>query len=252
MSEVITTQEYKEVGFLLDPEVTHVSIVDRGANQTPFKVVKNDKGGGKMTKAVYSIVAPKSVSKEDIQKALGEELINIVKFEDSTENGEVVRYVQQPIDSFKEDTLSIVELDKELKIKALCAEPKVESEGVIGKLFKKRNQVILTDEEPLPIEEVVKSMSWEVSDEMYAMFSAIDGIVSQTNGDVSKKLKAIKDIWGNFYSFLSDAISVSKGEALALSVPTKEIKSEEKLENGQVQTKTKTAKQILKQRRFCQ
>lgn len=242
MAEVKTVQMEKEVGFLIDPEVTHVSIVDRGANQTPFKVVKNDKGGEKrMTaKVVYSIVAPKTVSTEEITKALGEDLTNIVKYDNKTENGEVVRYVQQPIDSFKEDTLSIVDIDKELNIKALCAEPKVESDNIIGKLFKKKAQVILTDEQDLPLEEVVKSMSWEVSDEMYAMFSALDGVISQTNGDVSKKLKAVKDIWSNFYSFLSDALAVSKGEALSITPPKKEIKSEEALENGEMQTETET------------
>lgn len=209
-------QTMREVGFLVDPEVSHVSIVTRGANQTPFKVVKNLKGGEKMTKVVYSIVAPKNVSQEDIQKALGEELINIVKFDNSTESGEVVRYVQQPIDSFKEDTLSLVEINKELGIKALCAEPKEEDAGFIGKLFKKKAEVIMTDEADLPIEEVLKSMSWEVDDEMYAMVQAVRGVLSQTNGDISKKLKTVKDIWGNFYTFLSDSLNVTKGEALVL------------------------------------
>lgn len=244
MAEVKTMQEYREVGFLIEPEVTHVSIVDRGANQTPFKVVKNHKGGERMAKVVYSIVAPKNVSKEDIQKALGEELINVVKFDNTAENGEVVRYIQQPIDAFKEDTLSLVEINKELNIKALCAEPKEEEGNFIGKLFKKKAEVIMTDEVELPVEEVLKSVSWEVSDEMYALFQAVDGVLSQTNGDVSKKLKAVKDLWGNFYSFLSESLSVSKGEALTLNFSNRIEKKES--EDGEVQTETQT-EEIVKE-----
>ena len=239
MSEVKTIQMFREVGFLIEPEVSHVSIVDRGANQTPFKVVKNHKGGEKMTKVVYSIVAPKNVTQEDIKKALGEELVNIVKFDTSTENGEVVRYVQQPIESFKEETLSLVEIDKELGIKALCAEPKEEDAGLIGKLFKKKSEVIMTEEAEIPLEQVVKSMSWEVDDEMYAMVQAVRGILSQTNGDVSKKLKQVKEIWGNFYTFLSDSITVSKGEALVL----KEL--EYKANQG-VETNEEDAETVIK------
>ena len=68
--KVISTIVENEVTFLTDVDVEFVSMVKHGANRTPFKILKSDKGGADMNKVIQAVLIPKSLSDEEAQKAL--------------------------------------------------------------------------------------------------------------------------------------------------------------------------------------
>jgi ElaB/YqjD/DUF883 family membrane-anchored ribosome-binding protein len=232
-----TTNEQieREINFLVDPEIKYVSIVSRGANGVPFKIVKN-LDGENMQKVLHSIIAPKGTDPNDIKKLMGEDLESIVKLDSGMESGSHVTFVQQPRESFKADSLELFDIDKEKGIKGLRGLPVVEEKGLIGKLFAKQQEVIFIDDslESQSKEDTVKYMSWELHDELEALEDAIEGILSQEAGDPQAKIEMVNAVMANFIKFVGDVITVTKGEALKIekrgspaNTPAEEIPVEE-------------------------
>lgn len=217
MTTTTNEQIEREINFLVDPEIKYVSIVSRGANGAPFKIVKN-LDGENMQKVLHSIIAPKGTDPNDIKKLMGEDLESIVKLDSGMESGSHVTFVQQPRESFKAESLELFDIDKEKGIKGLRGLPVVEEKGIVGKLFAKKQEVIFIDDslKPQSKEDTVKYMSWEVYDELDALEDAIKGILSQEAGDPQAKIEMVNAVMANFITFVSDAITVTKGEAIKI------------------------------------
>jgi len=212
-------QEEREIEFMVDPQARFVSIVKRGANQIPFRIVKEQKGSESM-KILQSLIVPKGTEESAVKEILGEDLEGIVKFDKSSERGNLVSYEQIPRASFKEDSFEMVTLDEEKSIVGIQGEMVEKNDNAIKRLFRgaqKTESVIELDSEAFKAEgeEVVtKQFSEAVYDEMYHMSNAIGGILSQKMGDGKAKIAAIKKVMANFVDFLGDVMAVTKGSAI--------------------------------------
>ena len=85
----LATKREAVVTFLKDPMVSFVSLVKYGANNTPFRVVKSNKGGSLMGKVIQAIMVPKD-SAVDVKKLMGADIRDDVV----TEEGSYKMYEQ--------------------------------------------------------------------------------------------------------------------------------------------------------------
>lgn len=215
-------QMEKEVVFMLEPTANFVSLVDRGANQIPFRVVKANKKGKEMTqvkKILQSIIAPNDLSIDTIQESLGEDVQKVLKFDREAKRGGFKSYEQLPRESFKPESFELVTLDAEAGIRGVqgeLADP--EQKGIVARLFKREPQmeVIELDESVIKVEsaEVQKSYSYELSEEVSLLSQALYGLLFQEKGEMAEKLAAVDMVLANFRSFVEEALSVTKGELI--------------------------------------
>lgn len=122
--EVQITQREETVTFLADPDITYVSLVRHGANNTPFRIVKSHKGGS-MGKIIQAVMVPKD-SEIDIQTLMGKDIrSDIVE-----EEGDHKYYVQVEKSACIPDSKSLVLVDKEKQIYAVTYELVAEKDPV--------------------------------------------------------------------------------------------------------------------------
>lgn len=219
-----TQQEMREVVFMYDPQPRYVSLVKRGANQIPFRIVKNVKED--QVKVIQSIVATKGTEVEAIKTALGQDVATIVKLEMPVESAGFVTFEQMPREAFKSDTFQVVALNEEKTVLGIQGElaEKAEGGGIIAKIFKpaEKTQVISVPEGTPTVDQAVlksqlSSLLWE---EMDALWQAIHGILSQEEGDGATKVSMVKKIMDNFTASLETAMVAMKCDRL--DVPVKE------------------------------
>jgi hypothetical protein len=239
-------QEERDVVFMVDPEAHFVSLVSRGANQIPFRVVKiQDKQRRGTMKILQSIIAPAETSEDTIKEVLGEELADRVKFDTKAERGKFVSYEQMPREVFKEDSYELVVLDEEKGIRGLQAVAK-EDEGLMPKLFKRTKKVEAIEvDAPAEDQEAMKNQFSEaVMDEIWKLENAVAGILAQEKGEPKAKLKAVKMVLGNFQSFLEEVLAVTKEDKLEISLEKKEEeKEDEPAEKAEKEEKTDEPKE---------
>lgn len=221
-------QEERVVTFMTEPKPNFVSLVKRGANQQPWRVVKNDKhsenqdSGRKERnvprKVLQAIVVPDGTPEEAVKAAFGEE----VKLDVSKSAGGYTNYEQLPRNVFKEDSFELVVIDEAQKIQGIAAElVEPEQESFVMKLFKpkaqKMNAIELPDDvQKVESEEVKKQVASQVYDEFYRMESAVTGLLSQEKGNAKDKLNALKMVLSNFVEFVEEAFTVAKLDATDL------------------------------------
>ena len=111
--EIQTTQREEVVTFLADPDITYVSLVRHGANNTPFKIVKGHKGGA-MNKIIQAVMVPKD-SEIDIQALMGKDIRNDLV----EEEGDHKYYVQVEKSVCIPDSKSLVLVDKDSQVYAI-------------------------------------------------------------------------------------------------------------------------------------
>lgn len=203
---------------MTNPEATFVSVVGKGANRTPFKVVKNQKTETGM-RVIQSLIVPKTMKQEDVLSVLGDDLKNMVKFDKKVEATKFDAFEQQPKDAFKEESLEYVVLDEASGLKGIVGIAKEEkANGMIGKLFSKKSDVIAVDENTAAVspEIVAKSMDWEIYDEIYNLNDAIRGILAQEMGDASAKVAMVRQCMDNFVAYLDTVFIATKGAKIDL------------------------------------
>jgi hypothetical protein len=209
-----TYQEEQDVVFMMNAQPKFVSLVKRGANQTPWTVVKNDKSeGGTVAKRVLqSVIAPVETDVEVLKSVLGED----VDLSSKTEIGEIINYEILPRTACKEDTYEMVILDEESGIRGLVADlDDVDDRSFVMKLFKPRQtrqNVIEVGEDVqkadfadmrVSLEDALQSRVYKLMDEV--------GEVLSDSGD---RLEAVKAVLDDFYQFTKDTFSVAKSEPL--------------------------------------
>lgn len=102
----LATKREAVVTFLKEPLVSFVSLVKYGANNTPFRVVKANKGGGLMGKVIQAIMVPKD-SAVDIKKLMGTDIRN----DAVTEEGSYKMYEQVDKSAVDVSSKSLVVVD---------------------------------------------------------------------------------------------------------------------------------------------
>ncbi len=229
-SERVVLEE-RDVGFLVDPEAHFVSLVDRGANQIPFRIVKAWSGKETMVKRVLQeIIAPSDVGPEDLRAQLSEETFQMLKFDKTRDLGKFRVYEQVERDKFDEETLELVELDAEKGIRGIVGTLK--EQGVIGKLFRRaEKKAVVEVPEELPTvsrEELVKQYSAEVDEQLFAAVGAIASIMAQEGWDEKKRSRAISDALDALKEFLVGVVGITKGAAMEVGIRMEPV--EEKVE----------------------
>lgn len=223
----------RDVVFMTDPSASFVSLVKRGANQTPWRVVKNDKEKAMSTKKVLAkLIAPKGTEIDVIKSAMGEDAQAALAFDSKVERGDVDIYEQKTLTAFKTDSLQMVTLDRETGLKGIAGELIDDSQGGVFGLFrsKKADGLLLEGEFDAETEEVIKAQYSEMLwGELYAFIDGVGAIMAQEKGDPMKKLEAIENMNEALMAHIKEALSVIKGDSLELKAP--EQKEEQEVED---------------------
>ena len=106
-----------EVTFMTDADIEFVSLVKHGANRTPFKILKTDKGGSSMDKVISAVLIPKDLTDEEVATLLEGYRNDTVKEYDSYNS-----YTQVEEDTIQMDTVEVIFLDKE-KVTKIVEKP---------------------------------------------------------------------------------------------------------------------------------
>jgi hypothetical protein len=140
---VDTKQIDKQVIFLTDPVPHFVSLVNRGANQEPWIVVKQQKEENSMAvrKVLQAIVVPNGTPESVIRSIIGDEIPLTVQ----KTQGDYTSYELLTRDVCKADSFELVYLSEEnTDIKGLAAEMLAEkSEGWLKRLLPTKKKSVL-------------------------------------------------------------------------------------------------------------
>ena len=236
---VESVQEEKEITFLTDPNTQYVSLVSRGANQIPWKIVKIEGEAMTTQKVLQAIIAPEDMKEEDLKKALGQD--QIFKLDNPITGGGHVKYNQLPKENFKSDSFELVTLDFDNNIKGIAGNLKKGSVLPIAKIEKENDEILLVEQteakaplftRPTPgivvdleadsPEVSAKYMETGVADEMERLFNLMHSALTQEKADTDWRLSTIKTSVENFIGYLSDALVLAKG---AINLPMAEAQN---------------------------
>lgn len=213
----------RDVVFMTDPSASFVSLVKRGANQTPWRVVKNDKEKAMSTKKVLAkLIAPKGTELDVIKSAMGEDAQAALNFDSKVERGDLDVYEQKTLTAFKSDTLQMVTLDRETGLKGIAGELLDDAQGTVFGLFrsKKADGLLLEGDFDAETEEVIKAQYSEMLwGELYAFIDGVGAIMAQERGDPMKKLEAIENMNDALMAHIKETLAVVKGDSLELKEP---------------------------------
>lgn len=121
----LTTKREAIVTFLKEPLVSFVSLVKYGANNTPFRVIKTNKGGSLMGKIIQAIMVPKD-SAVDIKKLMGADVRDDVV----TEEGSYKLYEQVEKSAVDLASKSLVVVDPDEHVYAVTYDLLVDKKTV--------------------------------------------------------------------------------------------------------------------------
>ncbi len=228
---MLVEQDEDTIVLLTDPQASFVSLVKRGANKTPFKIVKQEKT---TMKIIQRIVTRKGVTPESISEAVMPDAADALNLKAPQESGAFVQYVQHPEDAFKSDSLEVVDISGDRSILAICGELAQKSEGFVSKLLARKSNekgVEVPDTIERVDAEILKSdMSGLVWTELDALYNGIRGILCQASSEGSSKKQLAQTMCDNFLKSMDVAISVSKSDEFVApsdkSVETAEAASE--------------------------
>jgi len=209
-----------EVTFLTEPHARFVSLVRRGANQTPFRVVKTGEKEEVPMKVLQSIIAKKGTDAEIIKKALGGDVADIVQLSSPKESGSFTTYDQHPREVFKADSFEVVVLNDDRTILGLQGELVEKSENVVTRIFKRAEQrpvISIAEGTEVLSQDVLKAqLGDKLWSELDAMRNAVSGIINQEHGDVRAKVTMVKSVFDNFLASLELASIVAKSDSFDL------------------------------------
>jgi len=213
----------KKTGFNVDVDAKFVSLVQHGANQKAFKIIKNDKGGKMQEKFIQSVVLRKNVKLDDITSIKGLEYLAEVKDCDVKKTEDYSVFTQIDANKMKDLQLSKVE-DKAFIIFGDLSEEVDVDQSKLLTLSKEQMEKIEKGEFPTPKayewNPSVSSMFFDSFDrELFAMVDIIEGTLRQANIPPATMKKTILGAISAFQSFMSMAIdslnSNSSGDKVA-------------------------------------
>jgi rubrerythrin/uncharacterized protein YoxC len=214
MPKVVSTIIEDEVTFLTNVDVEYVSLVRHGANRTPFKILKSDKGGSTMEKVVIAVLIPKSISDEDAKAHLEGYRTDEVKEYDTYKS-----YIQVDQESIDLESAEIIQLNDEarvLGVVAFLAKSEEKDPENAGKDPNKDPDAAKADEkiEPKVIEKEALDYATldDVYMELYAMADIVGGALRQSTMNSSDRKKIVSTAISNFATFADMVLSNTKAE----------------------------------------
>lgn len=243
--------EGESIVYMTDPEAHFVSLVKRGANRTPFLVVKAHKEGREVMeegrrKVLQAIVAPADLEVDAIKAAFDEDVLDALVFDKVRRRGSTVVYEQFAREAIKADSFELVAVDKEKGIYGLCAEPVVKEQSLVERVFRRKRDaakavVVDVDEvKPQTPEEALDYYRMELWNELEALVSVLSGAALQKGATVEGVLSTMRQSLDNFYRFAEEMLVVTGG-----TVPEMEVKLMKKEELDQ-KVETNIQEEVVK------
>lgn len=125
-TEMVTT----EVEYMQDVDVQWISLVDRGANRTPFKIVKNlDAKEDSMDDVIQSVITPISKNFDEYKES--NEWSRDFKVLRSESHGDYNKYVGFPLEELEASSVKIIKLSETDDVFAIVGTPKEIKESYI-------------------------------------------------------------------------------------------------------------------------
>lgn len=215
--KVTTVPVETTVTYLKEPEVSFVSLVKHGANNTPFRVIKENKEG-QMNKVVQAIKVPKD-SNVDLKTIVGKDF----RKDTVEEEGSYLVYEQVEKSVCDPDSKSVVVLDPENNVYAVTYNLLAEKETIdtsskwnnktgiqLKEYTKKEDGPKLPEgESNIIVSELnVKELSyWDVMDELYSMVEMISGAMGQSSREQNSVKDIVLDSIDNFRSYCENLFS---------------------------------------------
>jgi len=218
-------QQEREVVFLVSPKAHFVSLVGRGANQTPFRVVKTqEKQGDAPVKVLQSLIVPAGMDQEAVCGLFDEDVRGVLKFDKALGNGKNTVFEQYARSAFKAESLELVTLDEKSGVLAVRGElSDTDQGGVIAKLFKpvkKAEALEISDDlSAMAPEAVVKAVSDAVYGELYRACEASQMILFQESTPDVDKVAMVQKLLLGFVEYLTSVLPVTKGAPLIKPEP---------------------------------
>jgi hypothetical protein len=201
-----------EVQHMEDVDVTWISLVDKGANRTPFKIIKTEDA---MEEVIQSIITP--LAKDfDKYKELHEwpKEFKILKTEN---HGEYSKFISIPIDEIDPSSVKLVRLSDDENVFAVVGTPfKMEGSNIIYKSVTMDKPVKLNDYGIVTFRDTFYN-------EIENLMSIVNGTMELSEMDNRKKKDIIGKSLDAFKSFISAGLDIS---ADSLVFAKKEQKSE--------------------------
>lgn len=202
MKKNLNAKREAVVTFLKEPLVSFVSLVKYGANNTPFRFVKSNKGGSLMKgKVIQSIMVPKE-STVDIKQLMGDD----VREDIVTEEGSYKFYEQVDKSAVDADSKSLVVVDPETHVYAVTYDLLADKKE-LEKDKKEPKDAAVKENITVDIKEVGFYDVWE---ELMALGDMVSGVMSQSLASPTDRKDTVLRAIDNFRGFCEAVFSQAK------------------------------------------
>jgi hypothetical protein len=235
--KVIEETTEKKVSFLEDMDVEFVSLVRHGANQMPFRIIKEEKGGGvENMMIVQRILVAKHVDLADLTKLEGAEWLADAHLEKAADKGSYRLAEQADLDLFDPKSLKMVKVHAD-GVWALVGTVK-EGTDTKNLLSLGAEQTKAAKEMAVPPMDAAipmpAAMQTAVSfrelffRELDSMLDVVIGTLNQSAGEVSKRKAVVLSAVDSFRSFLTIGLDALGGESAKIEkIEAKQTTKEE-------------------------
>lgn len=221
-----------EVEYMEDLDVGFISLVDKGANHVPFKIIKSEDS---MDDVIQSVVTPLNKSLADFEAPFFSSDFSIAKTEN---HGEYTKHISFPVSDLKEDSIRLVRLSEDESAFIVVGQPKVPSESHI--VYKASIMDM-----PVKLSEMgVKTFGDDFYSELTHLIDSVSGTMSLEKLENKKKKAAIANALDAFRIFISAGLDMNSGQTnIALREP---VKFEKKDNTSEVESMEVTNTEVEK------
>jgi len=251
MLQVESELKKKEVRFLTDAAAEFVSLVRHGANQTPFRVIKQEKEGGEEMglMVIQSLLMPKGqglevlTGKEELAWLSDAKTTDVQKFETYD------KYEQMPLGEFDDKSLRMVKLHDS---GSWAIAGKLNDEGkatkalTLGEAEIKKIESIVANpvfgaevEVAAPVPGIVRQFGDVFDSELRNFMDVVHGALSQSGAAPVARKKTVMNAIDAFKSFMVMALDSIGKEDVSVDVNAIDLKSTKKEAGGEDMFKTK-------------
>ena len=226
--ETITAVIENDIVFMAEPIVEFVSLVKRGANRSPFKILKSEKGGNPMpSKVVQAVLMPKGLS----EKAIATHLEGY-RADGLVEHESYVEYTQVDKAAVDEESIEVIKMDEEDKVFGIVATLKEENE------------------EQATVEK--DSLDYATMDslyiELYAMADIVSGAMRQSNVKAKDRSRTIMTAIENFKSFAEILLSNVKDDVAAVKLEDHPLLTHPLKKEEEPEVKETTTEEVVEEK----
>jgi hypothetical protein len=253
--KIIEETKEKQIAFLEDVDVEFVSLVRHGANQMPFRIIKEEKGGGmKDMMIVQRVLVAKHVDLKGVSRLEGAEWLADANLEKAADKGAYHVAEQADLDLFDQTTLKMVKVHDD-GVWALVGAVKegTDTKNMLAlgaehtKVAKEMQSPPMDAAIPMPAAmQTAVSFRELFFRELDSMLDVVVGTLNQSAGDTAKRKTVVLSAVDSFRSFLSIGLDALGGESAKIKkVEAKQTVKEESDMFKTIEEFTKAVKELV-------